>query len=88
MISTSSILPLLVLGIIVLCSGLLIVRFRRRLNHQIHESQKRMFGEKTARFSAGRQTPFMMGVVGTVATALGSAMVVAGVIGATQFFAS
>ncbi|KQZ24030.1 hypothetical protein ASD43_06480 [Microbacterium sp. Root553] len=49
----------------------MIVRFRTKLNEMVFESQRRMFGRRAARISAGRQTPFMMGIVGAIAIGIG-----------------
>lgn len=65
-----STLPNVIFGVIAICAGLVIVRFRTKLNEMVFESQRRMFGRRAARISAGRQTPFMMGIVGAIAIAI------------------
>lgn len=70
----------LIFGISAICLGLLIVRYKKTLNDLIYLSQKKMFGRKAAQASAGRQTPFMMGVVGVLATIIGCVVVVGTVI--------
>lgn len=74
-----STLPNVIFGVIAICAGLVIVRFRTKLNEMVFESQRRMFGRRAARISAGRQTPFMMGIVGAIAIGIGVVAVSAAV---------
>ncbi|MEX0161521.1 MULTISPECIES: hypothetical protein [unclassified Microbacterium] len=84
MVSIDTIVPNLIVGIGLLCVGIAIVWKRRALNEYMYNSQKRMFGEKAARVSAGRQTPFMMGIVGVLTAILGVAMFTFGMVGIMQ----
>ncbi|MER7448621.1 hypothetical protein [Microbacterium sp. NPDC097977] len=79
-----TILPNLIVGVGVFLSGMATVWKRKPLNELMYRSQKRMFGEKAASVSAGRQTPFMMGVVGVLIAGLGVAMFAFGIVGIMQ----
>ena len=72
--------PHLIVGICLLCAGVVTVWKRKAFNDYMYASQKRMFGEKAARASAGRQTSSMMGVVGVLIASLGAGMFTLGVI--------
>lgn len=76
---SDSTLPNVIFGVVAICAGLLIVRFRTKLNERIYESQRKMFGRRVARVSAGRQTPFMMGIVGILAIVIGIVVVSAAI---------
>ncbi|MEV7800842.1 hypothetical protein AB0O14_17270 [Microbacterium foliorum] len=76
---SESTLPNLIFGVVAICAGLLIVRYRKKLNEQVYASQKRMFGKRASQVSAGRQTPFMMGIVGVIAIVIGGAVVLSAV---------
>ncbi len=68
-----------ILGVVAIGAGLLIVRHRKKLNDQVRKAQERMFGRTVSRVSAGRQTPFVMGIVGVLVILIGAAAVVAAV---------
>ena len=83
-----SILANLILGILAVISGVLIVRHRRRLNDSVFKAQELMLGRRIARVSAGRQTPFMMGLVGLSFVLVGLFGVSMAAIGTAQVFLS
>lgn len=82
MVPIDTIVPNLIVGIALLCAGIVIVWKRKAHNDYMYDSQTRIFGEKAARVSAGRQAPFMMGVVGVLIVILGVAMFTFGIVGA------
>lgn len=84
MVPSGVIFPDLIVGLFVVGAGILIVRHRVGLNRHMFKTQQSMFGSRAARFSAGRQTPFMMGVVGVLTVLLGATMVVVGIVGIVQ----
>lgn len=61
-----------------------VVKKRKMMNDLIQDSQRRMFGERVARVSAGRQTPLMVGIVGVLIVLVGVAMVVGATVGIIQ----
>lgn len=84
MIPIETAVPNLIVGLGLICVGVIIVRRRRALNRYMFESQRRLLGRRVARVSAGRQSPAMMGVVGVLIVGLGLAMVTAGAVGVIQ----
>jgi hypothetical protein len=79
-----TIVPNLIVGIGVIIAGLAVVKKRKMMNDLVQDSQRRMFGERIARVSAGRQTPLMMGVVGVLIVLVGIAMVAGATVGIVQ----
>ena len=86
-IQAGTILPNLIVGLFAVAIGILIIRYRRPLNEAVFKSQRSMFGERIAQASAGRQRPFMMGVVGALTVLIGLLMLTAATIGMVQHFA-
>ncbi|PRB63628.1 hypothetical protein CQ034_09035 [Microbacterium sp. MYb45] len=83
-IDDGTIVPNLIFGSVAFASGLLIIIFRRRVNNWVFRSQKIVLGERVARASAGRQSPWMMGVVGIFFALMGAFMVSGGVAALVQ----
>lgn len=83
-IDDGTIVPNLIFGSVAFVSGVLILVFRRRVNAWVFRSQKVVLGERVARASAGRQRPWMMGVVGVFVASMGAFMVFGGVAGLVQ----
>lgn len=83
-IEAGTIVPNLIFGIILVGAGLFVTRNRRRVNAWVYKEQQRHVGQKVADISAGKQTPFMMGVVGVFISFVGVAMLVGAVIGIVQ----
>lgn len=77
--SQTAIIMNMLIGALVIISGVAIIRFRVSLNKSIQESQRAMFGRRLSRISAGKQTPLMMGVVGVCFAIFGLVMVGAGI---------
>lgn len=71
----TSILANLIVGPIVFVGGILIVRFRKPLNALVFRQQEAMLGRRMAQMSAGRQQPWVLGVVGSVVMLMGVIMV-------------
>lgn len=84
MVSIGVIVPNLIVGTLVICMGFLVVWRRKALNEFVYDSQKKLLGPRVARASAGRQTPFMMGLVGAFIVIIGIAMVTLGIVGIVQ----
>ncbi|MGH3691690.1 MAG: hypothetical protein ACRDWD_09155 [Acidimicrobiia bacterium] len=85
-IQAGTILPNVIVGVITVALGILIIRYRRPLNEAVFKTQRSMFGEWIAQASAGRQKPFMMGVVGAFAVLIGLFMLTGATIGIAQHF--
>lgn len=85
-IQAGTILPNLIVGVITVALGILIIRYRRPLNEAVFKTQRSMFGARVAQASAGRQKPFMMGVVGAFGVLLGLLMLTGATIGMVQHF--
>ncbi|MBP5802310.1 hypothetical protein [Microbacterium maritypicum] len=85
-ISAETIQPNLIVGVFTIALGVLIIRYRRPLNEAVFKTQRSMFGERIAQASAGRQKPFMMGVVGAWTVLVGLLMLTAATIGVVQQF--
>ena len=83
-IGVDTVVPNLLVGVLVIVLGIVVIRHRTRLNGFMFSAQKSMLGERYARASAGRQTPWMMGTVGVGIICIGLAMTAAGVAGAIQ----
>lgn len=81
MVPADSIIPISLVGIALICMGVFVVRRRQSLNEYIQESQRKLLGRKVAAVSAGRQTPFMMGVVGVLITLIGISLTTAAIVG-------
>ncbi|KTR78458.1 hypothetical protein NS234_03085 [Microbacterium oxydans] len=86
LVHAGTILPNLIIGLLALVLGMLTIRYRRRLNDAVYKNQKAMFGQRAARASAGRQTPFMMGVVGAGIVLVGLVMLAFATTGIIQNF--
>ncbi|MCT1479858.1 hypothetical protein [Microbacterium sp. p3-SID336] len=78
-ISVDTVVPNLIVAVL----GFVVIR-RARLNEFVFSAQKSMLGERYARASAGRQTPWMMGTVWVGIIGVGLAMMAAGVAGAIR----
>ncbi|NJI58288.1 hypothetical protein HCX50_02465 [Microbacterium oxydans] len=83
-IDDGTIVPNLIFGSVAFVSGVLILVFRRRVNAWVFRSQKVVLGERVARASAGRQRPWMMGVVGVFVALMGAFMAFGGVAALVQ----
>lgn len=83
-ITANIIWPNLIVGLIVLTLGILVVKFRATLNDQIYRSQKSMLGRRIADASAGRQKPFVMGLVGFFFALIGITMIFWATVGILQ----
>lgn len=70
-----TLIPNFVFGILAIVGGVLIIRYRRRLNEWVFKSQDSLLGRRAANASAGRQKPFVLGVVGFCCTVMGIVMV-------------
>lgn len=84
-VDSSTILPNLIVGVILVVTGILITRYRRRMNEWVYEEQKKILGQRMADISAGRQTPFMMGVVGVFISLVGVWALVGATIGSVSW---
>lgn len=82
-ISVDTVVPNLIVAVLVVVLGFVVIR-RARLNEFVFSAQKSMLGERYARASAGRQTPWMMGTVWVGIIGVGLAMMAAGVAGAIR----
>ncbi|WP_374168959.1 hypothetical protein ABRP18_000645 [Microbacterium sp. WHRI 7836] len=85
-IQAGTILPNLIFGLLAVVLGILIICYRRPLNEAVFKTQRSMFGERIAQASAGRQKPFMMGVVGAWTVLIGLLMLTGATIGVVQHF--
>lgn len=83
-ITENVILPNLVFGIVLAVAGALAIRFRVRLNGWVYRSQESVLGRRVADKSAGRQKPFVLGLVGLFAALMGLVMVFFSVVGIVQ----
>ncbi|GGM44376.1 hypothetical protein [Microbacterium saperdae] len=80
----SSIVANLIVGVFVFVGGIVIIRFRKPLHAFVLQSQKAMLGERAAQLSAGRQKPWVLGVVGAFACGMGVAMVTGAIVAIVQ----
>lgn len=78
------IVPGLIFGPIVIILGLYIVRNRVRVNRSVYRAQQTFVGKRAANASAGKQSPWMMGVVGIGFVAFGTMFLSAAVMALTQ----
>ncbi|CAN7156718.1 hypothetical protein LJR042_000134 [Microbacterium maritypicum] len=85
-VHAGTILPNLIFGLMAVVLGMLTIRYRRRLNDAVYKNQKAMFGQRAAQASAGRQTPFTMGVVGAGIILVGLVMLAFAMTGIVQNF--
>lgn len=71
----TSILANLIVGPLAFVGGILIVRYRNPLNALVFRQQEAMLGRRMAQKSAGRQQPWVLGVVGSGVMLMGVIMV-------------
>lgn len=67
----TAIIANLIIGPILVIGGIVIIRFRAPLNRMVHQQQKQMFGRRAADAFAGRQRPWMLGIVGVMVICMG-----------------
>ncbi len=78
------IVPNMIIGPLVLVSGILIVVFRRQLRDWIVSSEKSALGDDRGNSLGLLQTPFWAGVTGVAIALLGAAMLTFGVVSLIQ----
>ncbi|MFJ2550678.1 hypothetical protein [Microbacterium sp. NPDC087591] len=80
----SSIIANLIVGAFVFVFGILLIWFRKPLNTFVFQSQKTLLGERVAQLSAGRQKPWVLGIVGAFACGMGVAAVTSAIVAIIQ----
>lgn len=79
MVSPDSVVPSVITGAIAVVAGILVLIYRKQINAKLRERQRSLFGERATSVSAGRQSPFMMGVVGVLIVGVGICVIVANI---------